>query len=333
MSRDASGTYTQPAGTEAVTGQVIDADTFNALIEDMSTALSQSLDREGRGAMLADLAMGAHKLTGVSPGVADTDGANLGQLKNNFAFTNIEAVSMDINGPPGTERKLSFRSNTVDRFLLLLSNAAESGGNVGSDVLFSTVADDGATRLIPMRITRSTAVVDFLFPPTVAGLPIIPLGSIFTFPSIVAPPGFLACSGQLISRVTFANLWTFANASGNIVSDATWTGGAGLWDGSFSSGDGSTTFRLPDARGNFQRSWDNGRGVDPARAIGTMQTDQLQDHIHNSKVTVGFNLAAGTAPYLDSGGASNFGTSNPVTGNHGTETRPRNVAWLTCIKY
>ena len=104
-----------------------------------------------------------------------------------------------------------------------------------------------------------------------------PVGAVTYVPAINPPSGFLRLNGALLSRATYANLWGFASASGNITStDALWT------EGQFSPGDGTTTFRIPDGRGNFVRSWDNARGVDAARAIGTLQQDAIETHAHTA---------------------------------------------------
>lgn len=94
-------------------------------------------------------------------------------------------------------------------------------------------------------------------------------------------------------------------------------------------GDGSTTFNIPDYRGEFLRGYDFSRGVDTNRYIGSFQDHQLQDHKHNaSDVWV---YAAGVGGFA--GGTLNFASpSNPVTGNHGSETRPRNVSTNFIIK-
>ncbi|HEY6032061.1 MAG TPA: hypothetical protein VIU44_15930, partial [Gaiellaceae bacterium] len=98
--------------------------------------------------------------------------------------------------------------------------------------------------------------------------------------------------------------------------------------GQFGPGDGSTTFSIPDMRGYFARSWDDGAGVDSGRAIGTSQTDDLKSHTHT--------IPTGTTP--DTGGTATTGkydvAFNLTTGaTGGTETRPKNVALLACIKY
>lgn len=60
----------------------------------------------------------------------------------------------------------------------------------------------------------------------------LPIGAIISYPSISIPEGFLACNGQAVSRTKYINLF-------NILGTA------------FGSGDGSTTFNLPDKQGRF----------------------------------------------------------------------------------
>jgi len=107
------------------------------------------------------------------------------------------------------------------------------------------------------------------------GASAFPVGGVVYVPASAPPAGFLRMNGALISRETYAGLWGFAQASSNITpTDAEWL------EGRFSPGDGATTFRLPDARGNFIRPWDNARGVDPSRALGTLQASALATHGH-----------------------------------------------------
>lgn len=145
------------------------------------------------------------------------------------------------------------------------------------------------------------------------------VGQVCFFAMQTAPAGFLACEGQAVSRTTYAALFA---ALGTI----------------YGVGDGSTTFNLPDLRGEFIRGWDNGRGVDSGRAFGSAQTDAFQGHGHNL-ATQPNGPGGGTGTYA--AGATNNTTSigAPVTnGANGTprtaaETRPRNVALLPCIKF
>lgn len=86
-------------------------------------------------------------------------------------------------------------------------------------------------------------------------------GMIAAFAANVIPTGWLKCNGAAVSRTTYANL--FARI-GTI----------------YGAGDGSTTFNLPDLRGETIRGWDDARGVDSGRAIGSWQDGQNVSHTH-----------------------------------------------------
>lgn len=154
----------------------------------------------------------------------------------------------------------------------------------------------------------------------------MPVGTIYYVPANVAPAGALKANGALVSRTTYAALWAYAQASGNLAgTDGAWTAGQ------FSPGDGSTTFRLPDGRGEFVRGWDDGRGVDTGRTIGSAQSDDFRSHTHtlnsaNDSTAGGLGLN-----YVTASNTTATAKSTNTTG--GSETRPRNIAWLACIKF
>ncbi|WP_430433983.1 phage tail protein [Methyloversatilis sp.] len=136
-------------------------------------------------------------------------------------------------------------------------------------------------------------------------------GFVDYFAASVPPAGWLECDGAAVSRTTYAALFLAIGTT-------------------FGAGDGSTTFNIPDCRGEFIRGWDNGRGVDSARALGSVQGHQMQSHTHTTPqgvaATGGFQFAGGGNGVSSVSGATG-GTSN------GSENRPRNVAMLTCIKF
>jgi len=77
---------------------------------------------------------------------------------------------------------------------------------------------------------------------------LVPAGVILAFGGATAPTGWLLCEGALVSRTTYANLYAaILNAHG--------------------SGDGTTTFALPDYRGRFIRGRDNAAARDADRAL------------------------------------------------------------------
>jgi microcystin-dependent protein len=140
----------------------------------------------------------------------------------------------------------------------------------------------------------------------------VPTGSIMMFATQVVPSGWLECDGSSVSRTTYLNLYS---AIGD----------------TFGSGDGSTTFNLPDLRGEFVRGWDHDRGVDTDRAFGSWQEDMFKAHTHGLKAqnrTIDGDSAEGDGSVSTSFSAS----SGYISETGGTETRPRNIALMYCIK-
>jgi len=155
----------------------------------------------------------------------------------------------------------------------------------------------------------------------------VPSGAVMMFAMNTPPTGWLKANGAAISRSTYSDLF-----------DAIGT--------TFGSGDGSTTFNLPDARGEFLRGWDDGRGVDSGRSFGTTQADAFQGHAHNTDFFI--NSTSSNTGTIDQRLNRDAGGSNSVidwsiidakeTGSFGVprqanETRPRNIALLACIKF
>lgn len=136
-----------------------------------------------------------------------------------------------------------------------------------------------------------------------------PTGGIVAFPTNTPPAGWLRANGAEVSRTAYAGLFAAIGTT-------------------YGAGDGTTTFRLPDTRGEFIRGWDDGRGVDSGRAIGTWQADELRSHTH----TIFRGIAqANTSTSSNGGDNMSFTGTSGATG--GAETRPRNLAFLICIKY
>lgn len=64
----------------------------------------------------------------------------------------------------------------------------------------------------------------------------------------VVPAGFLSLGeGTVLNRTNYSELWSWAQANGRVISDSAWNSevNANGSCGAFSTGDGSTTFRLP----------------------------------------------------------------------------------------
>ena len=164
----------------------------------------------------------------------------------------------------------------------------------------------------------------------VAGMP---SGAIMTFGGSTAPTGYLACDGNAVSRTTYATLFAAIGT--------TW-----------GSGNGTTTFTLPDLRGAFLRGTGShgtsnmANGSDFAGpSVGSFENDQMQDHLHKitgyhsgslldgARNIVFGNGTAGTFTDSNAGLADELDVRNsngvPRTGD---ETRPFNAGILYCIK-
>lgn len=130
-----------------------------------------------------------------------------------------------------------------------------------------------------------------------------------------APAGYIKANGATISRTAYA--WLFLRIGTT-----------------FGAGDGSTTFKIPDLRGEFLRGLDDGRGVDAGRVLGSSQSYATETHTHNMALpwAPGETQTSATIGLGQDGAASNRNMSTGAnTGSGGSETRPRNVAGLYCI--
>ena len=141
-------------------------------------------------------------------------------------------------------------------------------------------------------------------------------GAVQFFARNTAPTGWLKANGAAISRTTFSALF-----------DAIGT--------TFGSGDGSTTFNLPDMRGEFARGWDDGRGVDSGRSFGTEQGDEFRSHNHAPYRGRSISNGTQNRSWVVGGseGAIINNISSSISNAGGSETRPRNIALLACIKF
>ena len=153
-----------------------------------------------------------------------------------------------------------------------------------------------------------------------------PAGAVQFFAMDTAPVGWLKANGAAVSRTSYTSLYAAIGTR-------------------FGAGDGKTTFNLPDLRGEFLRAYDEGRGVDDGRQLGTTQSDTVQRMTGEiGDITfVGKDYSAGVFS-RENASTAKIGTVTPLTLNFkvkfdnaavartSAETRPRNIALLACIK-
>jgi microcystin-dependent protein len=167
-------------------------------------------------------------------------------------------------------------------------------------------------------------------PPGEAGAPgqnaIAPAGTIFAFAGDTTrvPSGWLLCDGSAVSRTTYASLF-------NVILS------------NYGSGDGATTFNVPDLRGRFLRGTDNGAGVDPdalsrvalnaggntGDAVGSAQADMFRSHTHGGT----YARTNVTSSWDMPNGGPNINYNGTIDPAGGSETRPVNVGVNFIIKF
>ena len=120
-----------------------------------------------------------------------------------------------------------------------------------------------------------------------------PLGTINAFGGATAPEGWLLCQGQAISRTEYADLFAVIGTN-------------------FGSGDGSTTFNLPDLRGEFLR----GAGTNSHTTQGN--GGSVGTHQDATVINPYYNAAGGSSEFLtassDGYNITNFDKGSSATG-------------------
>jgi microcystin-dependent protein len=273
-----------------------------------------------------------------------------------------------INGAASTYRFLAFETNAVRRWDIGATDDAESGSNAGSNLFLHRFSDAGAFLERVLHISRSTGnigintsipterlevngtvkatafsgpltgnvtgnltgtasaiadgsvstakIVDANV--TLAKLvtavqeALVPAGAVQAFAMNSAPSGWLAADGTNVSRSTYAALFSAIGTT-------------------YGAGDGSTTFALPDLRGYFVRGSGTNSDATASGTFGAKQADELKSHSHtvddNSVASNGNFGPGGAAPYPSGG------VTRTTSDTGGTETRPKNIAMLYCIKF
>ena len=204
----------------------------------------------------------------------------------------------DLSGIPGTTAGsfLPLAGGTLTGPLVLAANASASLQAVPKQQLDTSIAGVQAAVL------------------SAIGTP-VPTGAAMIWWLATPPTGFIELNGGPISRTTYAALFA-------------------LWGTTYGVGNGTTTFGIPDMRGEFLRGWDNTRGVDSGRVIGSTQTELVGPHTHPFTVNARNSDSTGTG--VITGGADTGGVDGSFSGNTsnpaGAETRPRNLAAMWIVK-
>jgi len=154
-----------------------------------------------------------------------------------IAAANINAVSI----------KLTASSPTINYLDADTALAANSDARLATQKAIKAYIDSRVATEINSRIAGDANLQSQI--DAAQGLP---SGTVLYTAGSTAPTGFLEANGQTLLKASYPAL--FAAIGGTY-------------------GSSSTTFNLPDLRGQFVRGWDHGKGVDPGRTLGSAQGD------------------------------------------------------------
>lgn len=167
-----------------------------------------------------------------------------------FTGANTFTSSVDITGPVSVSASAAFTRPVDIRAALSVTGAATFTSAVainaplsvtGAAVFTSTV---NISKSLVVAATVESTLGGVKFPDgtlqstAAAAASTIPAGSVFDYAGTAAPSGYLLCFGQAVSRSTYSDLFTAIGTT-------------------FGSGDGSTTFNLPDLRGRVAAGKDD----------------------------------------------------------------------------
>lgn len=154
---------------------------------------------------------------------------------------------------------------------------------------------------------------------------LVPAGAVMPFAMNSAPSGWLQANGDLVSRSTYSALFSAIGTT-------------------YGSGDGSTTFNLPDLRGYFIRGSGTNSDGTASGSFATRQSDDVKPHNHpvswafgncvlNVQETQGGRSTGSATTVTDINVSTGFPSASiAIQTNLGTETRPKNIAMMYCIK-
>lgn len=255
----------------------------------------------------------------------------------------------------------SIRTNTTATvFTYFFKNNVQIAGgtlspavNTSSSVVSVVVEMNGTTDYCDMRVWGSVSFSNLADDP-ITGITntftgtlinatgnVVPPGTIISYATQAAiPAGWLVCNGANVLQADYPNLYQIIGTLYNPTPPTNY-------------------FTLPDLRGEFVRGWDDSRGVDSGRTLGSSQSDAIRNitgsfggvyGATSNAYNWGFRPGSGTGPfsvpystnaynkyngvYYPSGGVGfdvNFNAASQVpTAN---ENRPRNIALRYLIKY
>lgn len=198
--------------------------------------------------------------------------------------------------------------------------------NVKDDSVVLNKLEPSIRTLLASLSTRMTAAEGALLTVNPQAL----IGAVLPFVTATAPVGWLICNGDTIGTtgvvqgIPVSNLQSLRTLLGTKF---------------------GTMGKLPDLRGEFIRGWDNARGIDGGRLLGSLQLDSIQNIVGSFGLDSKSENLTFSGPFFNQERTNNTGTLGPAgrgikigfdssrAVRVSSETRPRNVSLLYCVKY
>lgn len=215
----------------------------------------------------------------------------------------LEGDGVDFTATNGTSVTLTTAATAGDSIKLVAYGVFEVANH------YTIAQSDAITGLLTSLSTSDKTSLVAAINELVNGI----TGEVKLLSHTTVPSGYYECDGTAKSRTTDSALFAAIGTT-------------------YGAGDGSTTFNIPDLRGEFIRGWDNGRGIDPGRSMASTQADAFEAHTHQLDWG-NYNIPSSGGTIDKAAGSTNADRGEITLGNTGgTETRPRNIAMMYCIK-
>lgn len=316
MPRNGSGNFSLTPGNPVISGTDISSSVHNTTMSDIASEITNSLAKDGQTVPTGNLPMGGFKHTGVSGGSSRNEYPSIGQIQDNSAtwagmaggtanavlLTVSPTIPAYVAGQSFAYKALSTNTGALvismgglpNRDVQINGSALVAGDHVAGQ--WYRVTYDGAAFQLEQISSK----------PLTAG---VPIGALIYWPISAIPDGFIKANGATLSVTSYSSL--FAKYG-------------------YTFGGSGTSFKIPDLRGEFLRGWDDGRGIDAGRALGTTQGSQNLSHDHNGLTGIqnaghvheGWTDVAGGHVH----GRGESGIQNLIGGSSGAYVRLSNQA-------
>lgn len=252
------------------------------------------------------LHVGANYLKwGTDKVVTDAGFDTLGVIKPASNASVDGTTGVDLGAPLRYFRSVYSRNTNTTN--IYCDTTAESSIDENSEIAFrNNSTSDNKMRFITRELLQNyLGIVNSQDQTTQDG---VPVGSIIYFATSTPPTGYLVADGSEHSKDSYQQLSVIVGSH-------------------FGAASSPSKFKLPNLLGVFIRGWDGSRGLDVGREFGSYQEDEFKSHTHGVHTTASDQAGGGGLGDIP---GSSMAVLSGATG--GSETRPKNVALLPCIK-